>query len=100
MSFTDLAAIIAGLAVIILSYIRYRLPYSILTSVMRRSYTDLSVEVFVERNLPADAFFGLGLVLAGIAKADTFKMVGWALALVGAVWMCINLPILHRREQL
>ena len=99
MNWTNITYIVAGLAVIVLTYLRYRFPYSRLTEIMRRSYTDLSVDVFVERNLPADAFLGLGLVMGG-AFQGTMQMIGWALVLVGAVWMLINMTILHRRERL
>ena len=100
MVWKNILCIAVGLAVIVGSYLRYRFPYSFLTGLMRRTYTDLSVEVFCERNLPADAFIGLGFVLAGLSGSDTFRMVGWALVLVGAVWACINLTILHRRNTL
>ncbi len=99
MDWKNIAYIAAGLFIIVYAYLRYRFPYSKLTEVMRRSYTDISVEVFVERNLAADAFLGLGLVIAGALKG-TMQMIGWALMLVGAVWMLINMTILHRREQL
>ena len=63
MTWKNYAYIAAGLIVIVYAYLRYRFPYSKLTEIMRRSYTDISVEVFAERNLPADAFLGLGLVI-------------------------------------
>ena len=99
MTWKNYAYIAAGLIVIVYAYLRYRFPYSKLTEIMRRSYTDNSGAVFAERNLPADAFLGLGLVMGG-AFQGTMQMIGWALMLVGAVWMLVNMTILHRRERL